>query len=75
VAASSTVISVPCHRSMRPAERAEAKSRNWSTGKARSARTRRMTPPTWPVAPTMPTLITSNVTDPREARPNGYPTW
>ena len=42
-----------------PAERAEAKSRSWSTGNWRSARMRRMTPPTCPVAPTMPILMRS----------------
>ena len=46
---------------MRPAERAEANNRSWSTGNFRSARMRRMTPPTWPVAPMMPILMRSKV--------------
>jgi hypothetical protein len=46
VAASSTVTWVSPHGRVRPADRAEANSRNCSTGNWRSARTERMTPPT-----------------------------
>ncbi len=46
VAASSTVIGVPCQSSSRPADRAEENSRSSVTGKSRSARIRRITPPT-----------------------------
>jgi aspartate-semialdehyde dehydrogenase len=62
VAASSTVTSPSCHGRVRPALRADAKSRSWSTGNRRSARMRRMTPPTCPVAPTMPILMSNKST-------------
>ena len=55
VAASSTGMSAPCHGSVRPADRADAKKRMSPTGNSRSASTSRMTPPTCPVAPTTPT--------------------
>ena len=45
-AASSTVISLPFHGNVVPAERAEAKYRISSTGNSRSASSRRITPPT-----------------------------
>ena len=61
VSASSTVTSPSPHGRVRPAERAEAKSRSWSTGNWRSARMRRMTPPTCPVAPTMPILMATKL--------------
>ena len=62
VAMSSTTTSVLPHGRVVPAERAEAKKRTWSTGKARSARRVRMTPPTWPVAPKTPTRMVSECT-------------
>ena len=62
VSASSTTIcvtlpSAPAHGSVVPAERDEAKNRISSTGKLRSASSRRITPPTWPVAPTTATRL------------------
>jgi hypothetical protein len=56
-AASSTTTSAPCHGSVLPAERAEAKNLISSTGNERCARIRRIMVPTWPVAPTTPTFM------------------
>ena len=55
VAASSTVISLPRHGRVEPADRAEAKNRISAIGKSRSSSSRRITVPTCPVAPTTPT--------------------
>ena len=57
VEASSTVISRPAYGSTEPAERAEAKKRTSSAGKARSWRIWRMATPTCPVAPTIPMRV------------------
>jgi hypothetical protein len=46
VVASSITTSSPCHGSVDPADRAEAKYRISATGKPRSASRRRITPPT-----------------------------
>ena len=46
VAVSSTTRSRPAHRSVVPAERADAKNRRFPTGKARSLSRALMTPPT-----------------------------
>ena len=66
--ASSTSTSPPVHGSRLPAERAEAKKRTSSAGKARSARIRRMTRPTWPVAPKTPTFMGNSLRGSSKAR-------
>ena len=54
-------------------ERAEAKSRSWSTGNWRSARMRRMTPPTCPVAPTIPILMGTKIRPDLRRKKSPYP--
>jgi hypothetical protein len=54
VAESSTTTSPSAQGSVLPADRADAKKRTSSRGKARCASRVRMTPPTWPVAPNTP---------------------